>query len=265
VKRFKGSSIGLSVAILGWLVFTANAAQAAHPLITDDAGTIGQGVVQLEITGEITRDKETLDDGTREESEAAEAALTLAYGLTEDLDFVVAIPYPWISSHSNDEPVAREHGISDLSLDLKWRIFEGDGWGLALKPGITLPTGNEAKGLGGGRTTYRLVFITTKELEPWVFHLNLGYIRNENNAGNRKDLGHASLAGEFELLKGLKAVANVGVETNPSSGSGTQPAFVLGGLVYELSGNINLDAGVKLGLTKPEADVGYLAGMTFKF
>ncbi|MBU0646727.1 transporter [Patescibacteria group bacterium] len=194
-----------------------------------------------------------------------EAALTLTYGLTKDLDFVVTAPYQWLSTHQNGELIARENGISDMSLDLKWRFFEKDGWGLALKPGITLPTGNEEKGLGGGRTTYRLFFITTKEIEPWAFHMNLGYIRNENNVGDRTDLWHASAAAEVGLVKDLKAVANVGIETNPASGSSTHPAFALGGLIYNLSEKISLDAGVKFGLTKPETDVTYLAGVTIKF
>lgn len=265
MKHFKRNYIGLSVAILGWLVFTASAAHAAHPLITDDAGTVGKGGVQLEINAELAYDKETLDDSTTEKSEVAEAALTVTYGLTDSLDFVVTAPYQWLSAHENDELIAREKGISDMSLDLKWRFFEKDGWGLALKPGISLPTGNEEKGLGGGRTSYRLFFITTRELEPWAFHLNIGYIRNENNGGDRSDLWHASAAAEVELVKDLKAVANIGIETNPASDSSTHPAFALGGLIYELSEKISLDAGVKFGLTKPEADVSYLAGVTIKF
>lgn len=265
MKHFKKHRIVPSIAILGWLLFTASAAYAAHPLITDDAGTVGKGGVQIEINAEIAYDKEKLDDSTTQKSEAAEAALTVTYGLTETLDFVVAAPYQRLSAHQNDELAAREKGISDMSLDLKWRFFEKDGWGLALKPGITLPTGNEEKGLGGGRTTYRLFFITTREFEPWALHLNLGYVRNENNGGDRSDLWHASLAGEVELVKDLKAVANLGIETNPTTGSGTHPAFALGGLIYDLSEKISLDAGVKLGLTKPEADVSYLAGVTIKF
>lgn len=265
MKRFKRNYIGLSVAIVGWLVFTASAVRAAHPLITDDAGTVGKGGVQLEINAELAYDKETLDDSTTEKSETTEAALTLTYGLTENLDFVVTAPYQWYSTHSNDELVAREKGFSDMSIDLKWRFFEKDGLGFALKPGITLPTGNDEKGLGSGRATYRLFFITTKEMEPLAFHLNLGYIRNENKAGERTDLWHASVAAEAKLVKDLKAVANIGMETNPASGSTTHPAFALGGLIYELSEKISLDAGVKFGLTKPETDVSYLTGVTIKF
>ncbi|MCE5280637.1 MAG: transporter [Deltaproteobacteria bacterium] len=264
MKRTKGKFV-LSAAILGWLILTAGPSYAAHPLVTDDAGTVGAGSVQIEATGEFGRDKETADDGTALESRTNEAALTLTYGLTQDLDFVVAAPYQWFSVYENDALTGRENGLSDMGLDLKWRFFEKDGWALALKPGVTLPTGDDEKGLGSGRAGYRLFFISTREMEPWAFHLNLGYIRNENRAGDRKDLWHASVAAEVGLIEHLKAVANVGIETNPAVGTSIDPAFALGGLIYELSEKVSLDAGVKFGLTEPETDVSYLVGLTFKF
>jgi hypothetical protein len=265
MNRFKKYYVGHSVAILGLLLFGVSSAHAFHPLVTDDAGTVGKGGVQLEINAEIAYDKENLDDSATVKSEAAEVAITLTYGLTENLDVAVTVPYQWLSAHQNDELIAREKGISDISLDLKWRFFQKDGWGVALKPGITLPTGNEEKGLGNGRATGRIFFITSKEIEPWAFHLNLGYIRNENKGEDRADLWHASAAAQVELVKDLKAVANIGIETNPASGSGTHPVFALGGLIYDLSEKISLDAGVKFGLTKPETDISYLAGVTIKF
>ncbi|MEW6333109.1 MAG: transporter [Thermodesulfobacteriota bacterium] len=261
---FRSDSLSLPVAVLGWFVLGAFTAHAAHPLITDDAGSAGKGGFQLEITGEFAHDRETRADGSMEKRETVDAALTLTYGFTEQIDLAVRAPYQWLSSRRGDDPVARANGISDLSLDLKWRIFEQGGWGLALKPGITLPTGDEDMGFGSGRAAYRLFFITTKKREPWAFHLNLGYIRNDNNAADRRNLWHASLAGEFALIRNLKAAANVGIQTNPATGSGTHPAFALGGLLYDLSETISLNAGVKFGLTAPEADVSYLAGITFK-
>jgi hypothetical protein len=84
---------------------------------------------------------------------------------------------------------------------------------------------------------YSAFFITTKEIEPWVFHFNAGYMRNENNAEERFDLWHVSLATEFQAGENLKAVANIGAERNADPLSDTHPAFVLGGLIYSLSDN----------------------------
>lgn len=262
-SKRKGRLIPLA-AIIGWLVFGA-AAQAGHPLVTDDAGTVGKGRFQAEATAEFLRDRQTLDDGTQEKVEGAETALTLTYGLGENLDLVVAAPYQRVSAYTNGALDTRVSGIADMRVDLKWRFFEKDGWGVAVKPGIVLPTGNDEQGLGGGRTAYRLFLIGSKEIEPWAFHVNLGYIRNENKFEERVDLWHASAAAELELVKDLKAVANLGMERNPSPASANHPAFALGGLVYHAASWLSLDAGVKFGLTTPEADTTYLLGLTVHF
>ena len=50
-----------------------------------------------------------------------------------------------------------------------------------------------------------------------------------------RDIWHASLASEVEAGKNLKLVANIGMEKNPDKGSSTDPAFILGGLIYSVS------------------------------
>jgi hypothetical protein len=44
-------------------------ALAAHPLISDDAGTLGKGTSQIELNGQWSSDKETIE-GTGVESKA---------------------------------------------------------------------------------------------------------------------------------------------------------------------------------------------------
>jgi hypothetical protein len=115
-----------------------------------------------------------------------------------------------------------------------------------------------------------MFFITTKEMKPWAFHLNFGYIRNENKVDERKvderkDIWHASLASEVEVIKDLKAVANIGIERNPDITSDTHPAFILGGLIYSVSKNFDIDFGIKRGLNKPETDYAILFGIAFRF
>ncbi len=237
---------------------------AAHPLITDDTGTQGAGKFQLEINSEFAYDKER-EEGVTIKETGGEVATILSYGITENIDIVLGIPYQWFRAKEDGSIIAKEDGLSDVSLEMKWRFFEKDGLSLALKPGITLPTGDEDKGLGAGRITYSAFFITTKELDPWAFHLNLGYIRNENKHDERKNLWHASLASEVEVLKDTKLVADIGVERNPDRESNTHPAFILGGVIYSISENIDIDFGVKGGLNKPETDLTFLAGIALRF
>jgi len=187
---------------------------------------------------------------------------TFSYGLAENIDIVLGLPYEKTKVKEDDVTVHDEDDLADVALEAKWRVLEKDGFALALKPGLSFPTGNDKKGLGTGRMTYGMVFIATKELEPFAFHLNAGYKRNENRTDERKDIWGADLAGE---VKPLKPVDNAGIVTNTDRGSSTAPAFALVGLIYSITENIDIDLGYKRGLNKAEADNTYIGGLTVKF
>lgn len=241
------------------LLSSATAAFAAHPLVTDDAGTMGTGKAQLELNGEYGHDRE---EGVT--TKTMEGAATLSYGIRETVDLVVGLPYQHSREKSADATVS-ENGFADTALEVKWRFYEHDDLSMAIKPGLTLPTGDEEKGLGAGKATYSLFFIASQDMEPWGFHLNLGYTRNENTLEEEKDLWHASIAATAAVTENLTAVANLGVESNPDKLATTDPAFLLAGLVYALSEEFDLDCGLKYGLTDPETDYTVLAGVTWKF
>ncbi len=232
---------------------------AAHPLITDDTGTQGKSKFQIELNSEFSHEAE--DDATED---AFEFSSVFSYGLSDTIDIVVGMPYQHISLKENGQKDT-EGGISDISLELKWRFYEKESLSLALKPGITLPTGDDEKGLGAGKPTYSTFFIASKEFEPWAFHLNLGYIRNENKADERKNLWHASIATQVEAVKDLSIVANIGIERNADKTVNTHPAFVLGGVIYSISENLDIDLGLKAGINRPETDYSILAGMAWRF
>ncbi|MEW5744212.1 MAG: transporter [Nitrospirota bacterium] len=241
------------------IAFSSAAAFAAHPLVTDDTGTVGKGRVQVELNGEYGREA---GDGTTEYT--TEVAPIITYGIVDTIDVVVGTPYQYIRTENGDGTV-EEDGAGDTSLEVKWRFYEKDGLGLALKPGITLPAGDRKRGIGSGRVGYSLFLIGTQEVKPFAFHANLGYVQNENRNDERRDLWHASFASEVEVVRRLSVVANIGVEASTDREESTAPAFVLGGIIYELSENLYLDAGYKHGLNKPETDSAILAGVTFTF
>ena len=252
-----------------FVISLAGTGFAAHPLITDDAGTQGKGRFLLEVNSEFGYDKERAEEVTTKET-GVEVAGLLTYGLTENVDIVLGLPYQWTKTKEDGETVSDVDGVTDLSLEAKWRFYENDGFSFALKPGFTLPTGNERKGLGNGRPSYALTFITTKEIEPWAIHLNLSYFHNEyrlreDKAANRRGIWHVSLAGELEVIENLKAVANIGVERNSDKESNRHPAFILGGIIYSISENVDIDFGLKKALNKPETDYAILLGMALRF
>jgi len=254
--------------ILFWFVLIP-AAYAAHPLITDDAGTQGRGKFQFELDNQISykKDQQPNDDGTSTtvKTTAAEMKLMASYGIADTVDLVLGVPYQWQRVETDGAGIAKADGLADISFEVKWRFFEKNGFSLAVKPGLTLPAGDKDKGLGTGRTGYTFFFIATKDWEPLAFHANLGYRRNENNVDQRDDIWHASLAAEWKLRKNFRLVANAGVETNTDRASSIDPAFILGGVVYSLADSLDLDLGIKGGLTPVDPDYTLLAGVTYRF
>lgn len=242
---------------------------AAHPLITDDTGTQGQGKFQLEVNGEYGHDRENLD-GVETIENSAGLESVLSAGLTDTIDLVVAVPWAWSRVKEDGAVVSDDNGLSDVGLELKWRFLEYKGFSLAVKPGLTFPSGNENRGLGNGKLSYGASMIATQELDPVTLHLNLSYTHNEfkldlDKESNRRDIWHASLAATFQVLEDLQLVANVGMESNGDRGSHTWPAFVLGGAIYSLTENLDIDLGVKGGLNKQEPDLAFLAGVAWRF
>jgi hypothetical protein len=241
---------------------------AAHPLITDDTGTQGKGKFLFELNSQTSNETERAGiegaNATAKERET-ELKAALTYGVIDNVDIILTLPYEWKRTEVGDATASDVNGLADISIEVKWRFFEKDGLSFAVKPGITLPAGDKDKDLGAGRVAGTLYLITTKEIDPWAFHLNLGYIRNENSVDEREDIWHASLAGEFKIMKKLKLVANIGAERNTDKSSDTNPAFILGGFIYSIRENVDIDFGIKGGLNKAEADVTYLAGMALRF
>jgi long-subunit fatty acid transport protein len=250
--------------IFAALLLFACPSWAVHPLITDDTGTQGKGKFQLELNGQYDWDKDNTED-TSVSATGGQAAATLSYGIAENVDLVFSLPYLWGKAEVNEITVYDEKGIGDVVLETKLRLLEKNGFSLALKPGISFPTGNEEKGLGAGQLGGHLFLIASQELGSWAFHGNLGYIRNENKVDERKDIWHASLAATWEVVKNLKLVANVGIERNPDEDANNDPAFLIGGIIYSMNENFDVDLGVKYGLSTSETDLSLLAGVTFRF
>ena len=250
-----------SLYMLVFLVSSFNKAFSAHPLITDDTGTQGSGKIQIELNTEYRWDKEY---GMKERS--FELATIISYGLLDNLDVIFGVPYEFVNIRElGTKNLEKVRGIGDSSLELKWRFYEREGFSMAIKPGISLPTGDHDKSLSSGRIGYSGFIIFTQEKKPITLHLNLGYSRNESKDEQRRDIWHASMAGEYEIFEQMKLVANLGIETNPDLASQTDPAFCLVGLIYSVSDNFSFDLGYKYGINKPEIDHTALFGFTFKF
>lgn len=241
-------------------MFTPVAAWATHPLITDDAGTQGQGHFQLEVNGQYDHDKEHGITTT-----GGQAAAGLTYGITDTIDLIVGIPYLWIKEKS-DLIKTSERGISDAILDVKLRFYEKDGLSFAVKPGLSFPTGDDDKGLGAGKMGYHLYLIGTKETGPWTFLANLGYIRNGADSDtDEKNIWHVSFGAAYAINTHWKICADVVAERNTDKDSDNDPVSAVAGVIYSPTKNIDLDLGLKRGITSSATDWSLMAGTTFRF
>jgi hypothetical protein len=251
-------------AVAGLILAMPLSSHAALPMITDDTGTQGKGKFQIEAAVEHDRDEEQFSGVTTRERDYA-VAIALTAGITDALDLAVAAPYLWNSSSVDGGGSSRVSGIGDTALVAKWRFLEKDGISFGLKPFVTLPSGNDAKGLGGGKVGYGAFLLNSTEFEPWTFHLNLGYSRNLNTLGERTDIWRASAAAVYAVSKHWKLCADTGIGTNTDKTSETEPAYLLVGFIYAPAENLELSLGVKQGLNNQATDWAVFPGVTYRF
>jgi hypothetical protein len=232
---------------------------AAHPLISEDTHTQGQGNYQLELTADRGRDDA---GGTR--TETLRTAATLSYGIREDTDLIIVWLQQRVSTDTGSDSVT-ESGRGDVALNLKWRFLEKAIFSYAVKLGVVIPTGDEAKGLGSGETGYDLQFVTGLDMKSWGGDLHFGYAQNRNIANERQNLWHASVDVWGNLSDESLLALDVGMDRNPDKASETSPAYAILGLIYSARKNLDLYVGIKKGITGPAIDFSLLGGITFRF
>lgn len=234
-------------------------AEAAHPLLTEDTGTQGEGNYQLELMVDRTRDHPA---GVRVRE--LQTTAVLSYGIGENADLQLGLPY--LRQHTHDVLGRHaEKGPLDVSLDLKWRFFKEDDLSLGLKPGITLPTGNENRGFGTGRTTWGALFILSYEPDPWAIHTHAGYRRNNNSEDQRNTLAHISAALTWKATEQLKLVADLSADSNPDRHDRSWLRYSVLGFIYSATPKLDFDIGLKHGHGPAAADRSFMFGATLRW
>lgn len=244
------------------------AAFAAHPMITDDAGTLGKGTVQIELNGDIGQDKST-NAGQTTKYNSSQIASTIGVGVTDKIDLTFGYTRPW-GDGDVDGASFKDNGSHDFSLNMKWQLFEHEGYSFTIKPQIGY---SYASGVPDNDYTmsYGVNLILTKEFEPFALHANAGYTYNDYNLAstrdaNRNSIWNVSLAGTYDVIKEkLKLAADFGAATSQDKQFNEMLVYGLTGFIYSVNKNLDLSAGVKIGLTEPETDLTGTFGLTLKF
>lgn len=220
-------------------IAAAGIAQAAPPLITEDTGTQGKGVSQLEFTVEMPRDNR---NGTS--YDGFEASAVLNYGLAENVDLQFVFPYLRVTEESGGVRTVTE-GMLDARINVKWRFFERDTLSLALMPGVLIPTGKE--GLSTERINPGVLLVGSYEPHPFAVHADVGYRYLNNVLGLREDLYHASVSLHYTLRDALKLVGDESWENTLDPGPTGTVRYTTLGAIWYFSGRAGIGCGVKLG------------------
>lgn len=257
---------------LALAALTTTSALAGPPLVTDDAGTVDAGKVEVELNGSYARDKERAA-GITYRSSSTDAEAKISTGLRKNLGVSLTLPYTFSLREKEDRALVNtSEGFGDLTLEIKYAFAELAGITFAVKPTLIIPTGNYGAGLSEGRWQPGAALIASREFSQgnYAIHANLAYEHHEYRTAalrstTHNDLWSGSIAGEMKLVENLVGVLDLGLASNPAKDSSTPPIYALTGARYSLDERFDLNAGIKVGLTRPEDDLALLYGMTIKF
>ncbi|HEX5960860.1 MAG TPA: hypothetical protein VFY97_06395 [Rhodanobacteraceae bacterium] len=160
--------LGYGALALAILVAGPAPCLAGPPFFTDDPEPVALRHDEFYVFG-------TLDhaDGA---SAIAGPAIEYNRGIAPDMQFHVVVPMAW-----NVPPQgATATGPGDLELGLKYRFVNADdgAWQVGVFPMVDLATGSARRGLGNGRTWYRLPLWIQKSIGAWTFDGGGGFIVN---------------------------------------------------------------------------------------
>jgi hypothetical protein len=261
------------VLVSSFILHPSSFGWAAHPFITDDAGTQGAGNWQLELMAQRNRHEATAA-GIQQSSRATLFNPVLTYGLFETVDVALGLNYLRNRVSENGVAVDDASGLSDTTLELKWRFYDADNLSFAVKPGISLPTGDENRGLGLGKTSWGINLIADYDVKPWAWFANLAYFRPrfaraDAAAESREHLWRVSAGTTYAVRENVWLAGELGVRTNEARNDPLLPGkhahYAMLGLIYSPAEKIDLDIGLRKGLNRAETDTVFLVGATFRW
>jgi hypothetical protein len=240
-----GSALSVPLSVPAW---------ASHPLLTDDTNVLGKGVWEFEVHGESSR------RNGPPASETTEVLAKLGYGVGPTLDVEAELPYVREVVDGNVTS-----GRGDAAVAAKWRFYESEnGFSMAIKPGVFLPTGRDEIGLGAGQVRWGASLLGAYELGKVEFIGHVAYVHNRNEIDERVDLWHLSAAVRWSVSERLKLVLDVARESSPDPAEGPANELVVG-VTFALRSNIDLGIGLKYGLNDVADDRGVRAGIKLRW
>jgi hypothetical protein len=240
-----------------------------RPDKTESAYTVDAGHFQIEADLlSYSRDHDT-DDGADVRTESwAVMTSNLKIGLTNDIDLQLVVE-SWNALRVDDREagtVEHRNGFGDLAPRLKVNLWGNDGGPTAMSvmPFLKLPTNQN--GLGNDRVEGGIIFPFAAELpRGWGLgaQIQVDVVRDGDDEGY-----HAEFSQTFAIGRDL--VGNLGfyVElfNNVSGESGAGGVATLDfGFTLALTPDVQLDAGMNIGITRAAEDLNPFVGFSVRF
>lgn len=260
---------------------------AFEPLNTDDAGTVGKRVNQIEQYFYLINNNVPGNPGSvatpgeefRGFGNAKAFPFTYTYGISDSTEIAFGTTY-----YAN--PRGPYSPFANNAVSVKWR-FWGDGQNglaMAIKPAITLPasTSQQVQGLGLAKTNYELNYILSYYWERIQVHTNISYARNPYNTNfpisgvyspYQINLVSGSIAPVWIVNSWLKLALDIGSSIDTSPNAAAVNDYGLIGAIFSIHKNVDLglsylqssttpnNAWTSKGITSSRTDM----GVTWRF
>ncbi|MEP7329042.1 MAG: hypothetical protein ABI777_07505 [Betaproteobacteria bacterium] len=244
---------GLALATIAFLL-PLQSARAAHPFLTEDPGTQGAGRSELELGFAAANGDPSINGrGTLFSSQ-------YSFGVTETVDVIVQAF--WQTQSPAGAPSVR--GFNNTILDIKWQFVDDGPLALGVRGGLEFPTGDAAKGLGGGDVSAHILGIVGWKFDDVQILMNAGYARLRQ-PGLRPDFGFFSVALIGTDVGIVRPFIEAATFSNTDPAVTQWPAVARTGVIYSANSTLDLDVGVQTRLNRSATRLAWLAGATIRW
>ncbi len=196
------------------------------------------------------------------------APINLKAGLRNNVDLQLVVePYTSVRIKDHETPGrARHQGFGDVTPRLKVNLWGNDGGptALALMPYVKLPTNQD--GIGNNSVEGGVILPLAVEL-PCGFGMGLmtqfDFIRDESGGGHHPEFIN-TITFSHDLVGDLGGYVEFFSLVSSESGSPWVGTFDMG-LTYGLTEDIQLDAGINVGVTRSAEDLNPFLGVSWRF
>lgn len=237
-----------------------------RPDTTESPYTVDAGHLQLEMSA-IDFGTDRYNRDSQSAHAFAAAPFLLKMGLLNDLDLQVGIT-PYLREHIRDRE-SGEHstseGVGDTIVRLKQNVWGNDSGSsaFAIMPYLKIPTARGDLGNGDLEGGLILPYGLSIDNEHWIYAMaQVDVLRSADDDRYVGDLVHSVTTGQ-NLVGSLDAYVEYAGFVNLSNDA-LYRAYADAGLTYGINSNVQVDCGLRVGLSKAADDVGAFVGISVR-